>query len=59
MDHGDPGNARYTGMLAEIATGGMVLIVIFLASGSSAPRRIEHEGGGAAWRVGILVVPNV
>ena len=27
--------------------------------GSSAPVRVEHEGGTAAWVVGILAVPGV
>ena len=31
----------------------------FLACGSSAPVRVESEGGPAAWLVGILVVPSV
>ena len=29
------------------------------ACGSSAPARVESEGGTAAWLVGTLVVPNV
>ena len=32
---------------------------IFFASGSSAPGRVEHEGGAAAWLVGTLVAPSV
>ena len=31
----------------------------FLACGSSAPVRVESEGGPAAWLVGALVVPSV
>ena len=31
----------------------------FFASGSSAPVRVEHEGGTASWLLGTLVVPNV
>ena len=31
----------------------------FFACGSSAPVRVEHEGGAAAWLVGTLVVPTV
>ena len=31
----------------------------FLACGSSAPVRVEHEGGIAAWVVGTLAVPGV
>ena len=41
LDHGDPGNDRDAGVLS-IATGGMVLVGFFLASGSSAPVRIER-----------------
>ena len=48
MHHGDPGNARYAGVPAAIVTGGMVLVKLFLASGSSTPVRIEHVGGTAA-----------
>ena len=29
------------------------------ACGSSAPVRVEHEGGAAAWLVGTLVAPSV
>ena len=32
---------------------------LFFACGSSAPVRVEHEGGAAAWLVGTLVVPSV
>ena len=32
---------------------------IFFACGSSAPARVESEGGTAVWLVGTLVVPNV
>ena len=31
----------------------------FFACGSSAPVRVEHEGGTAAWFAGTLVVPSV
>ena len=31
----------------------------FLACGSSAPVRVEHEGSTAAWLVGTLAVPSV
>ena len=31
----------------------------FFACGSSAPVRVESEGGPAAWLVGALVVPSV
>ena len=31
----------------------------FFACGSSAPVRIEREGGAAAWLVGTLVAPSV
>ena len=32
---------------------------LFLACGSSAPVRVEHEGGTAAWLAGTLVVAGV
>ena len=32
---------------------------LFFACGSSAPVRVEHECGAAAWVVGTLVVPSV
>ena len=32
---------------------------LFLACGSSAPVRVEHEGGTAAWLVGTLAVPSM
>jgi len=32
---------------------------LFFACGSSAPVRVEREGGTAAWLVGTLVVPSV
>ena len=35
------------------------LFFFFFACGSSAPVRVEHEGGAAAWFVGTLVAPNV
>ena len=31
----------------------------FFACGSSAPVRVEQEGGAAAWLAGTLVVPSV
>ena len=31
----------------------------FFACGSSAPERLEHEGGTAAWLAGTLVAPSV
>ena len=31
----------------------------FFACDSSAPVRVEHEGGTAAWLAGTLVVPSV
>ena len=31
----------------------------FFASGSSAPVRVEHEGGTAAWLAGTLAEPSV
>ena len=31
----------------------------FFARGSSAPVRVEHEGGAAAWFVGTLAAPSV
>ena len=43
MDHGDPGNARYTGLLAAVVTGGKALFGFFLAYGSSAPMRIVYR----------------
>ena len=32
---------------------------LFFACGSSAPVRVEHEGGTAAWLAGTLAVPSV
>ena len=32
---------------------------LFLACGSSAPVRVECEGGAAAWLAGTLVMPSV
>ena len=32
---------------------------LFFACGSSAPVRVEREGGAAAWLAGTLAVPNV
>ena len=48
----DSGNTGYTGVPATIVTGYMVLLGLFLVCGSSAPVRIKHEGGAAAWVVG-------
>ena len=31
----------------------------FFARGRSAPVRVEHEGGAAAWLVGTLMAPSV
>ena len=59
MDHGDAGNARYTGVRAATVTGDVVILEIFLASGSSAPVRIEHGGDAAAWIAGTLAKPSV
>ena len=59
MDHGDPGNARYTRVTAATDTGDMMILEIFLASGSSAPMRIEHGGDAAAWIAGTLAKPSV
>ena len=59
MDHGDPGNASYAGALVDIVIGHMALLGLFLACGSSAPVRIDCEGGTAAWVTRILVAPNV
>ena len=59
MDHGDAGNARYTGVTAATVTGDVVILEIFLASGSSAPVRIEHGGDAAAWIAGTLAKPSV
>ena len=35
------------------------LQISFYACGSSAPVRVEHEDGAAAWVAGTLGVPNV
>ena len=32
---------------------------LFFACGNSAPVRVEHEGGTAAWLAGTLVAPRV
>ena len=32
---------------------------VFFACGSSAPVRVKHEGGAAAWLVGTLVAPSI
>ena len=55
----DPGDARYAGMLGATVTGGMWLLWVFLASGSSAPGRIEHKGGRDSWIIVTLGVPSV
>ena len=36
-----------------------MLLGLFLACGSSAPVRIEHERGAASWVLGTLEVPRV
>ena len=59
MDHGDAGNARYTGVGAATVTGDMVLLGLFVACGISAPVRIEHERGAAGWVLGTLKVPRI
>ena len=43
---------------AAIVTGRLALLEFFLASGSSAPVRIEHGCGTVAW-VGTLAAPSV
>ena len=58
MDHGDPSNAGYAGVLVAVI-GDLVLLGLYLACDSSAPVRIEHKGGTAAWVVGTLAVPRV
>ena len=55
-DHGDPGNSGYKG---AVVTGDTVLLGLFLASGSSAPVRIQHGGGTAARIVRTLGAPSV
>ena len=55
----DSGNTGYTGVPATIVTGYMVLLGLFIVCDSSAPVRIEHEAGLAAWVMGTLVVPSV
>ena len=42
-----PCNAGYAGVLVAIFIGDMVLLGFFLACGSSAPMKIESEGGAA------------
>ena len=37
----------------------MDILKTFIACGSSAPVRVENEGGAAAWLVGTLAVPNL
>lgn len=44
---------------AAIVTGRLALLEFFLASGSSAPVRIEHGCGTVAWIVGTLAAPSV
>ena len=51
-------SARHAVELAAMGTGFMALLGIFLASGSSAPVRIECGAGAAAWIVGTLAVPS-
>ena len=58
MDHGDPGNAGYAGVLVAVI-GDLVLLGLYLACGSSSPVRIEYKSGTAAWVVGTLAVPSV
>ena len=58
LDHGHPSNAGYTGVPVAIVTGSMVLLGFFLASGSSAPVRVEHEGSTAVWIMGTLAAPS-
>ena len=58
LDHGDPGNAGYAGVLVAVI-GDLVLLGLYLACGSSSPVRIEYKSGTAAWVVGTLAVPRV
>ena len=51
-------SARHAAELAAMGTGFTALLGIFLASGSSAPVRIECGAGAAAWIVGTLAVPS-
>ena len=44
LDHRDPGTARYTGDLVAMGTGDLALLEFSLASGTSAPVRIEYGG---------------
>ena len=44
---------------AESATTQVTHTRLFLACGSSAPVRVECEGGTAAWLLGTLAVPSV
>ena len=41
MDHGQPHSARYAGEPVAIGIGDTVLLGFFLASGSSAPLKVE------------------
>ena len=59
MDHGDPGNASYAGALVAIVIGDMEVLGLFLVCGSSAPVRIDCEGGTAAWVTRTPAAPNV
>ena len=42
-----------------IVPGDMVLLVLLLSCGSSAPVRMDHERGTAAWVMGSLAAPSV
>ena len=59
MDHGDPGNASYTGVLTAIVIGEMLPLGLFLACVNFAPVRIKCECGTTAWVPGSLVAPSV
>lgn len=50
-----PSNAGRVGVTVTIATGRMALLRFLVASGSSAPVRIEHGDGRASRIVGTLV----
>ena len=56
MDHRVPGSGRYSGEPAARGAGDMVLLGLFLTSGSSASVGIEHGGGTAAWIMETLVM---